>query len=213
MDRLFNALMARRTSGRDNRRRNSSCGDIPDLYISKKRALKRTSFCSRHSPPSPNSDRAKSMSNSERVNDVDELLIQIRKKLAAFREQDTQFRERMNSLTGSVSELTLSRSSLSSFTPSECSDLGSLDEVSEDEESEQQTVGQRVFVPDKFNQPPARSTSFHVRQLSDPLHSHAELPEKEAEELETQSQSKNSATRAISGYPQNNNPEEISTLF
>ena len=211
MDHLFNALMARRGNSGDNRRPNSSCSDIPDLYISKKRALKRASFSSRHSPPSPNSDRAKSMSNSELVNDVDEQLIQIRKKLAAFREQDTQFRERMNSLTGSVSELTLSRSSLSSFTPSECSDLGSLDEVSEDEESEQQTVGQGVFVSDKFNQPPARN--FHMRQLSDPLHSHAELPEKEAEELETQRHSTNSANQAISGYLQYNNPEEISTLF
>ena len=67
--------------------------------------------------------------------------MQIREKLAAFREQDTEFRERMGSLSDSVSELTSSRSSLSSFTPSEHSDLGSVDEASKkEEEFEQQTV-------------------------------------------------------------------------
>ena len=67
---------------------------------------------------------------------MDEQLLQIRKKIAAFRQQDTQFRERMDSLNESVSEL-VSRSSINSSL-SECSDLDSLDEASEaeDEKSE-----------------------------------------------------------------------------
>ena len=161
------------------------------------------------------------MNNSELVNAVDSQLMQIKEELAAFRQQDTQFRERMDSLSGSVSELTSSRSSLSSFTPSECSDLGSLDELaSEDEEGfEQQTpqaVGQRVLAltRDKlYNRPPVRC--FHLRQSSDPssLHSHIELPEEETKAMETQRCSTYSADQAVNLYPQYNNPEEISTLF
>ena len=155
------------------------------------------------------------MNNSELVNVVDEQLMQIREKLASFRQQDTQFRERMDSLSGSVSELTSSRSSLSSFTPSEYSDLGSLDEASEGEEEFQpQTVGRlKASVTDHFNGLPVRC--FHMRQSSDPssLHSYIELSEEETEAMETQRHSTYSADQAINLYPQYNKPEEISTLF
>ena len=211
MDHLFSAFMLRRT--RSNSKQNSSCGDIPDLYVSKKRMLKRASFDSRYSPSSPSSDRAKSMSSSELINVVDAQLMQIREKLAAFRQQDTQFRERMNSLNGSVSELA-SQSSVSSFTPSECSDLGSLDEVSETEEEEfkqQRTAKQRALLTDDrdhFNRPPIKCF-HHIRQLqsSDPnlMHSHMKLSEEKAVPY--------SADQVINLYPQYNNPEEISTLF
>ena len=237
MDHLFNAFVTRRTS--TDQRQNYSCGDIPDLYIPKKKTLKRASSGSRHSPPSPSPlsnsmsmDRVKSKSNSELVNVVDAQLMQIREKLAAFREQDTQFRERMDSLSNSVSELTSrsSRSSLSSFTPSECSDLGSLDEASEEEEEfEQQTVGQKAFSEEPprllrlptvrvtgrgyLHRRPAAVRCFHTRQASDPssMQSHIELPEEEA--IETQRYSTYSADQAINLYPQYNNAEEISTLF
>ena len=214
MDHLFNAFMSRRAStGAINRQ---SCDDIPDLGA--KRRLKRASFGSKQSLPSP--------SSSELVNVVDEQLMQIREKLAAFRQQDTQFRERMDSLNDSVSELA-SRSSISS-SPSECSDLDSLDEVSEEEEEfEQKTVGQKAFSEEpprllriptvkvagrsQFNRPPVGC--FHMRQSSDPssLHSHIELPKEE--EMETRRHSTYSADQAINLYPQYNNPEEISTLF
>ena len=158
------------------------------------------------------------MSSSELINVVDAQLMQIREKLAAFRQQDTQFRERMNSLNGSVSELA-SQSSISSFTPSECSDLGSLDEVSEEEEEfeQQQTVEQRALLTDDrdygFNRPPVRC--FHIRQSSDLslMYSHMELPEEEAEAIETAQRHTGTADQAINLYPQYNNPEEISTLF
>ena len=173
-------------------------------------------------------DRVKSKSNSELVDVVDAQLMQIREKLATFREQDSQFRERMDSLSNSVSELT-SRSSLSSFTPSECSDLGSLDEASEEEEEfDEQTIGQKAFSdepPRLLRLPTVRVTGkgylhrrpavkcFHTRQASDPssMQSHKELPEEE--EMETQRYSTYSADQAINLYPQYNNAEEISTLF
>ena len=200
----------------------------PDLRISKKRrTLKRALFGSRLSPPNPSSNRVsnRAKSNSELVNVLDAQLMQIREKLAAFREQDTEFRERMDSLNGSVSELA-SRSSLSSFTPSECSDL---DEAmrEEVEEFEQQTAGQReqpeqlLSIPtvmitgcrNHFNQPLV--TCFHMRRVtSDPnctmMQDHVDLPEEEAEAMETRRHSSYSADRL---FPHYNNPEKISTLF
>lgn len=216
----------------------SSCDDLPDLYtannVSKKR---KNSKSSRYSPPSPSPltnvhsmDRAKSRSNDELVDNVDYQLTQIREKLAQMREQDLQFRERMDSLSTSVSELS-SRSSLSSFTTSsECSDLGSLDEVSEEEEEEceeEQTIGQRKFSNERllriptirvsgrphFNRLPVKCV--HMRQSSDPssMYSHPELPEENAEAAETQRHSTYSADQAMCLYPQYSNGEEISTVF
>jgi len=234
MDHFFSAFTPRRRTYTSDSRQNSSCSDIPDLYISKKKPVKRQSSGSKHTPPSPSPlsnslsmDREKSKSNYELVNVMDEQLMQIREKLAAFREQDSQFRERMDSLSSSVSELT-SRSSLSSFTPSECSDLGSLDEASEEEEGfEQLTVGQKAFSdepPRLLRIPTVRVTGrghyrrpavrcYHTRQASDPssMQSHIELPEEEA--MESQRYSTYSADQAMNLYPQYNNSEEISTLF
>ena len=119
MDHLLSSFVSRRFSSNNRPRQNStsssaSCDNVvPD--ISKKRMLKRAaSFGSRHSLPSP--------SNSELISVVDAHLKQIREKLAGFREQDTQFKERMDWLSDSLSELTSSRSSISSFTPSECAE-------------------------------------------------------------------------------------------
>lgn len=171
-------------------------------------------------------ERVKSSSNSELVDDVDYQLTQIREKLAMMREQDLQFRERMESLSTSVSELA-SRSSLSSFTSSECSDLGSLDEVSEEEEwEEEQTIGQRTFSNERllriptirvtgrqFNRPPLKC--LHTRQSSDPssMYSHRELPEENEAAIDTQRHSTYSADQAMCLYPQYSNADEISTLF
>ena len=223
MDHLFSAFVSRRTSS-DNRQslgQSSSCGDIRPhpVYIS---LLKRASFGNRHLPSSVTSDSTR---NSELISVVDAQLMQIRAKLASFREQDTQFRERMDSLNDSVSELA-SRSSLSSFTPSECSDLGSLDEASQEEEEFEQTVGRQsegylrasvIGSRHHFNRPENRPLSarcFHIRRAtSDPssMQSHIELPEEEA--METQRHSTYSADQSTNLYPQYDNPEEISTLF
>ena len=131
MDHLFNAFISRRASAPS-----AFCDrDIPvQVYKKKKRASLGSLISSRFSPPIPSSDHAKG--NSELLNVMDEQLLQIREKIAAFRQQDTQFRERMDSLNESVSEL-VSRSSINSSL-SECSDLDSLDEASEaeDEKSE-----------------------------------------------------------------------------
>ena len=223
----------------------SSCNDLPDLYtannVSKKR---KNSKSSRYSPPSPSPltnvqsmDHAKSRSNDQLVDNVDNQLTQIRERLALMREQDSEFRERMDSLSTSVSELAsrsslssfTSRSSLSSFTSSECSDLGSLDEVSEEEEEceEEQTIGQRKFSNERllriptirvsgrphFNRLPVKCV--HMRQSSDPssMYSHPELPEENAAATETQRHSTYSADQAMCLYPQYSNAEEISTVF
>ena len=149
---------------------------------------------------------------------MDAQLMQIKEKLAAFREQDIEFRERIDSLNDSVSELA-SRSSLSSFTPSECSDLDSLEEAS-DKEFEQQTA--RVCIPtvqiivtgcrdlNHFNHPLVRGFQMR-RAISDPnsIMMHEHLVEKEVEVMETRRHSSYSANH----YPQYDNPEDISTLF
>ena len=230
MDHLFSALVmsrpkCRRTSSRTQsslNRQYLSCGDIPDLYdVSKKRPQKCVLFGSRHSPRAPCSPSgSKCMSNSELVNVVDAQLMQIKAKLAEFREQDNEFRERMGLLSDSFSELA-SQSSLNSFTPSECSDLSWLDEASEEqEEFVQQAVcaGQTTFsnephlcIPtvrvtgcgDHLNQPLVRC--FHMRRaVSDPtlIHSHVELLEEEA----AQGNSTYSEDQTINLYPEYNNP-------
>ena len=230
MDTIFSTMSFRRHS--TPAKPFSSCGDLPELYTGKKRKNSKVIPASRYSPPrqSPltsvqSMDRAKSRSNDELVNDVDCQLTQIREKLAMMREQDLQFRDRMDSLSSSVSELA-SRSSLSSFTSSECSDLGSLDEVSEEEEcEEEQTIGQRTFSNERllriptirgrpqFSRLPIKC--IHTRQSSDPssMYSHPELPEENAEATNSQRHSTYSADQAMCLYPQYNNSEEISTMF
>ena len=210
MDHLFNAFVSRKTS-----RRYSSCGDKPvsnPAYVSRKSGtLKRASSGSGHS------DFTKNM-NSELLYIVDEQLMQIRENLAKFREQDTQLRERMSSLSDSVSELA-SRSSLSSFTPSECSNLSSLDELQscgEDEGEEnvfRETVEWQLTTYIKSNNQPPVECCHMKRTTSDPssMCNHVELPEEE--EMETQRHSTYSADQAINLYPQYTHPENISTLF
>jgi len=194
MNHLFNAFTLR--WGDHDIRQSRSCGDIPDLYTLKKRSLKRALFGSRRST-SPSS-----MSNSELISSVDAQLMQIRDKLAAFREQDALIRERMNSLTSSVSELT-SRSSLSSPTPSECSDSSSLEDNAMQDEGEEFEQVQKAFsdepqafcIPtvivteckDDFNQTLVRQVTLHSskmdylrlpeeRRHSAPLVSHQYMP-------------------------------------
>ena len=203
MDHLFNVFVSRNSVST----RHSSCGagDKPKKRVTLKRALS----------GNDHSNFTKNMNNSELVDSVDEQLMQIREKLAKFREQDTQLRERMNSLSDSVSELA-SQSSLSSFTPSECSNLGSLDEVQsctgEDEGEENGYKHQLRTLVTNGNRPPVRS--FHMRRTtSDPssMYRHVELPEEE--EMETQRYSTYSADQTFNLYPQYTHPEEISTLF
>ena len=233
MDGLFSTFAFRRNS--TSVKPFSSCDDLPNLYTTdnvqtKKR--KNSKSTSRYLPPSQSPltsahlmDRVESRSNEELVDNVDHQLTQIREKLAMMREQDLRFRERMDSLSSSVSELA-SRSSLSSFTSSECSDLGSLDEVSEGEECEEQTIGQRKFSNERllrfptirvsgrphFNRLPVKCA--HTRQSSDPssMYSHPELPEENTAK-EAQRHSTYSADQAMCLYPQYANAEEISTVF
>jgi len=205
MDHLFYAFMSRRVSTP------SFCDDMPGLY-KKKRIQKRASLgCLISSRLCPSSDHAKGISELENV--MDEQLMQIREKIAAFRQQDAQLRERLNSLSDSVNKLT-SRSSVSS-SPSECSDLDSLDEVSEAEELEESEKQTTVFTDNSllipittevsssshFNRAPVRC--FHTRQSSDPssLHSCVELPGEEVIETRTR-HSTYSTDQAINLYAQ-----------
>ena len=84
-------------------------------------------------------DRSKSRS-SELVNSLDRQLAEIREKLAMLQEQDTDFHERIDSLSNSIGELA-SRSSLNSFGSelSEASGAASDGMLSdEDEDSEEE---------------------------------------------------------------------------
>lgn len=218
MDHLFNVFTLRWAD--NDIRQSRSCGDIPDLYTSKKkRSLKRALFGSRCSA-SPSFERT--MSN-ELMNSVDAQLMQIREKLAAFREQDTRIRERMDSLSSSVSELTSQSSQSGSPTLSECSDLGTLDDEAMLEEFEQRK--QRAFsrephifcIPtvivteckDDFDQTPVRS--LHMRRVT--LHSSKMSYLRLPEEIRHSTPSANQLQ--VNLYPNYNvdNPEEISTLF
>jgi len=147
--------------------------------------------------------------------------MQIRENLAAFHNQDVQFRERMDLLSDSVSELA-SQSSLSSFTSSECSDLNSLGGASNSEgvEFDQQNLEQTnesrplptlriTECMDNFDQLPVRY--FNIRRaISDPSSVHIQLPE---EAMEAQRHQTHLTDNFVNGYPQYDNPQEISTLF
>lgn len=108
-----------------------SCGDIAALTsiteqdysdIKQKRNSKpeeffRSRFLRPKSPLLHSMDRSKSRSYSSTLDDIDCQLIQIKEKLSTFREQDLNFRERLDSLSNSIDEL----ASRSSLTPSEAS--------------------------------------------------------------------------------------------
>jgi len=153
------------------------------------------------------------MSNSELVNVVDAQLIQIREKLATLREQDIEFRERMDLLSDSVSELA-SQSSLSS------SDLNWGDEEKEEFEQGPREFSNEICIPtvkvtscgDHFNQPLERCFQMR-RAISDPTSIHIRHVELPKEEAAAQNHCRYPADQNIHLYPQYNNPEEISTLF
>ena len=67
-------------------------------------------------------DRAKSASSDDLVNNIDWRLIQIKKELATFREQDVKFRERIGSIGTSIDDI----ASSSSLTASEISTASDL---------------------------------------------------------------------------------------
>ena len=67
-------------------------------------------------------DRDKSASSEDLVNNVDWRLIQIKKELATFREQDIKFRERMGSISNSIDDI----ASSCSLTESEVSTASDL---------------------------------------------------------------------------------------
>ena len=123
-----------------------SCGDLTtieplyDEYDIKRRSRKyskdtwpRLLRASRLRPKiSRSMDRTKSKSSEELsievVDTIDSQLTKIREKLATFRKQDMEFRERMKSLSNSIDEL----SSRSSIAPSEVSATSDLMMSSDD---------------------------------------------------------------------------------
>ena len=215
MDHLSSGFISRQT--RDNKLKSSSCGDIPGLYTSKKRSVLKQLKPATFRRNSRSDHALKSKSNSELINIVDEQLMQIRENLAAFRNQDVQFRERIDLLSDSVSELA-SQSSLSSFTSSECSDLNSLGGASNSEDEELDQGNEPRPLPtvrvtecmDDFDQPPVRCFSMR-RAISDPSSVHIQLPEQAMEAQRRRTHLADQATDNL--YTQYNNPLEISTLF
>ena len=109
-----------------------SCGDITSLTTAPKsnhseskqrrRSLVRSADTLLHRFVRPKSPLVHSMDRPPKtrtpastpdLEDIDQRLIQIREKLSMFREQDMEFRERLDSLSNSIDELA-SRSSLAS---------------------------------------------------------------------------------------------------
>ena len=112
--------------------------------------------CLETSAQSPN--RIKSKSSSELVNAVDCQLAEIREKLAMLRKQDTDFHERMDSLTNSIGELT----SQSSFTPSETSD-GMLSDAEDDNGDDKNCIEDDWIIQNNIK---SISTSFSSEVLN-----------------------------------------------
>lgn len=132
----------------------SSCGDLsaiansgqydePDFHLLKKDSNDTPGLFSRFLRPRSQSpeprpergseslDRAKSRSSSELLNTFDCQLAEIRAKLAMFREQDTDFRERMDSLSNSIGEL----ASNCSLAPSDNISVASADLMIDEEQN------------------------------------------------------------------------------
>ena len=104
-----------------------SCNDIPALTTikehrdqldikqrrnSRPEELFRPKFL-RPKSPLLHSSKSKSRNSSHALDDLDRQLVQIKQKLSIFREQDMEFRERLDSLSYSIDELA-SRSSIAS---------------------------------------------------------------------------------------------------
>ena len=126
-------------------------------------------------------DRARSRPKSSgefitQSDNIDYLLADIRERLAMFRKQDTEFHERMDSLSNSIGELA-SRSSLS-LTPSEVSvDSDSImlsnDDVNEENYEDDQIIIDEIenistsFSSEVLNSIPAIKVTCYKRRLSD----------------------------------------------
>ena len=121
-------------------------------------------------------DRAKSVSSEDLVNNVDWRLIQIKKDLATFRQQDIKFRERMGSLSNSIDDI----ASSSSLTTSEISTTSDLvmsnnestceDNFKDDETLENEIKGISMsFSSEVLNRIPSIAVKcYKTRQGSDP---------------------------------------------
>lgn len=114
-------------------------------------------------------DRTKYVDSS----DLDGRLTDIKKNLAMFREQDTQLRVRMDSLSNSIEDLTPSSTSL---TPSEASDSVTPQDADEEEHyKDDETIENDIknlsdsFSREVFNRLPSIAvTCYKTRYASDP---------------------------------------------
>ena len=96
----------------------------------------RSRFLRVKSPLLQSMDRGKSKSSSA-LDDIDRQMIQIKAKLSMFREQDINFRERLDLLSNSIGEL-------ASSSDSEASDLMSPDDYDSSSDEENCGDDQRI---------------------------------------------------------------------
>ena len=102
-------------------------------------------------------DRAKSASSDDLINNVDWRLIQIKKELAMFREQDIKFRERMGSISNSIDDI----ASSSSLTASEISTASDMAMSNNDTNEELDCTDDKIE-----NEINSISTSFSTEVLN-----------------------------------------------
>lgn len=127
-----------------------SCGDIPALTSAKERRVQfdmkqrrslkpeelfRPRFM-RPKSPLIRCSKSRKQSGSNALDDIDRQLVQIKQKLSIFRDQDMEFRERLDSLSNSIDELA-SRSSIGSILSEASidSDLGIAQDDDDDDAS------------------------------------------------------------------------------
>ena len=174
------------------RKKSSSCENISSLislykdydqsYYTHRKSMTLFSPQRLLKPKSPlvrsnslHANTGKNASSSDIASNIDCRLIQIKKQLAMFRQQDTDFRERMDSLSNSIEDLTPSTCSLTS--QSEVSDImTSTDYASEEQHyKDDQTIENEIknvslsFSSEVLNRIPSIAvTCYKTRHASDP---------------------------------------------
>ena len=156
-----------------------SCNDIPALTTikehrdqldikqrrnSRPEELIRSKFL-RSKSPLLHSSKSKSRNSSHALDDLDRQLVQIKQKLSIFREQDMEFRERLDSLSYSIDELA-SRSSIASNLSEVSIDSDLVFEQNDDANSENEELDYEDDLSIENEIKNISSTSFSDEVLS-----------------------------------------------
>ena len=138
--------------------------DIKQRRNSRPEELIRPKFL-RPKSPLLHSSKSKSRTSSHALDDLDRQLVQIKQKLSIFREQDMEFRERLDSLSYSIDELA-SRSSIASNLSEVSIDSDLVFEQNDDANSENEELDYENDLSIENEIKNISSTSFSDEVLS-----------------------------------------------